>query len=109
MALHKKCLKCQEYELVSYLIDGLCVFCAADKIKVLQAELDQHRWIPVGDLPEMFLKPHPAHETEWKTYFEVLENGATLPKFMRAENIWCNEGLEVEWYRPITLPKEADK
>ena len=69
-------------------------------VEALQAQLDKYRWIPADNPPDKF---------EWEDWYYTLDNGAVIPKVMQAQYIWLDEGSEVEWYRPITLPESEVK
>ncbi len=63
------------------------------------AELEEKlRWIPADDPPKM---------PPWEKYYYALEYESYIPKVMTAAEIWLDEGSEVEFYKPITLPKAA--
>ena len=83
------------------------VYKKCPQIYKLQAELDKHRWIPADETPDS-LRESPA-PSEWKVSYYVLEYGALVPSIMTAEQIWLDEGSEVEYYKPIILPKEKGK
>ena len=75
------------------------------QIKSLKAELESYRWIPANKPPEN-LRDKPT-EAAWKTWYETLDYEDEIPKAMQAEQIWLNEGSEVEYYRLLILPEQA--
>ena len=74
------------------------------RIKQLEAELGLHRWIPADEPPEN-LRDNPT-DAAWKTPYYTLDYDDTIPKVMTAGQIFLDEGSEVEFYKPIILPKE---
>ena len=51
-------------------------------------------WIEADDPPK---------ELNWEKYWLVMEESGTVPKIMRADEIWMDEGSEIEYYSPIPL------
>ncbi len=74
------------------------------QIKAFTAELESYRWIPANKPPEN-LRDKPT-EAAWKTWYETLDYEDEIPKAMQAEQIWLNEGSEVEYYRLLILPEQ---
>lgn len=62
-------------------------------------------WILAEDTPDNLKKP-PIAESAWQISYYALEYDAEIPKIMTAAEIWLDEGSEVEYYKPIVLPKE---
>ena len=81
------------------LLDYLCRACEL---------LGQTRWIPADEPPAIFAEA-PIPKEEWETHYWTLEYEAKIPKVMSAGQIWLDEGSEVEYYKPIVLPKQAEK
>lgn len=77
--------------------------------KALQAQLsklkEENRWIPADELPQEFISRDKNNPVNWERVYMVLEYEDTIPRPMTAECIWLDEGSEVEWYKPITLPQ----
>ena len=68
---------------------------------------EENRWIPADEPPkEVMVSPDKA---DWKIYFYVLKYDAKVPEIMTAEQIWMDEGSEVEYYKPIILPEQTPK
>jgi len=65
---------------------------------------EENRWILASDLPKEYIKPSPSHPANWTKIYLILEYDDSIPRPMTAENIWLNEGSEVQWYKPIILP-----
>lgn len=65
-------------------------------------ELEKYRWLSADEPPSNLSE---LAVTEWETMYEVIDYEAKLPYFMKATDIWLNEGSEVEFYREIILPE----
>ncbi len=91
-----KCKACKTlYQNQGLLIAGYCKMCASTQIPLLQAEVEQHRWIPVGErLPE-----------ESGEYL-VVRKGNRYPTTREYEKGmgWVTHDI-VTHYKPIILPE----
>lgn len=98
------CKQCETSEFRAFMVDGLCTICAGKYIKQLQAQLDQHRWIPVGEPPKEtadYIILIPA----WgRTYV------ASVQSYHKEDGWqWCH-ATEISHYTPIpTLPEQEPK
>ncbi len=64
----------------------------------LDAEQEKNRWRLTEDITD--------EEMDWDLEVEALEEGDKVPRIMTMAEIFLDEGSEIKWWRPTTLPGE---